>query len=69
MLEFPAIQEIVAETRQEMILTFLEARLGPVPQDLAVELRAIVDEEKLHHLTREAALCPDLDSFRAQMRP
>ena len=68
MLEFPIIQEIVAETRQEDILTFLKARFGPVPQDLVAEFQAIVDQQKLQRLAEQAGICPDLNSFRAQMR-
>jgi hypothetical protein len=71
MIESPLIQEILARSKQETmnadILTLLEARFGPVPPDLAMHLRAIMDEQKLRNLLVRAALCPDLDAFRNQL--
>jgi predicted transposase YdaD len=65
MIESPLIQEIVARTKHEAILQFLEGRFGTVPADVAVRLRGILEEQILRDLIRHAALCPDLDSFRA----
>ena len=43
MIESPLIREIVAEVRQKDILKFL-TRFGPVPPELAAEVRSILDE-------------------------
>jgi hypothetical protein len=64
MIESPLIQEIVARSRQEWILKLLEARFGSVPPDVALYLRAIMDEQKLEDLNIRAALCSDLQAFR-----
>jgi hypothetical protein len=72
MLEFPAVQEVVAEVvaeaRHKAILTVLEARFGPVPEDLAADLRGIADEQRLTDLTKQAALSPNLDVFRSKLK-
>jgi hypothetical protein len=67
MIESPLIQEIVARSKHDSILQFLEARFGAVPADLALQLREILDESKLEELTRHAARCPDLASFRTAL--
>ena len=71
MIESPLIQEIVARTRhektQELIVRFLTGRFGPLPLDLAAELRTIADEPKLDDLLEWATRCPDLDTFRAKL--
>ncbi|MBV9123092.1 MAG: hypothetical protein JO112_07030 [Planctomycetes bacterium] len=65
-LEYPIVQEIVAEKLQRMVLDILEVRFGSIPQEVVEELRAIVDEEKLHHLNKLAASSPDLNSWRTK---
>jgi predicted transposase YdaD len=67
MIESPLIQEIVARTRHEAILGFLEARFGSVPPEVVTQLRTILDEEQLRDLNRHAALCPDLAAFQARL--
>ena len=67
MIESPLIQEIVARTKHEMILQFLEGRFGTVPADVAMRVRSISEEEKLRELTRYAARCPDLEAFQAEL--
>lgn len=67
-LEFPLIQEIVAERTHETILLMLEGRFGSVPPDVAEEVKKVVDEQKLRELARNAGRCLDLESFRAQVR-
>jgi hypothetical protein len=69
MIESPLIQEIVARTRHEYIRYFLEARFGSIPPEIGARLEAIVDEQKLRDLAHYAALCPDLESFRAELSP
>jgi hypothetical protein len=58
--------ETRAETRAEDILDFLEGRFGTRPDDLAEELQAL-GEQELKALNRFAAVCPDLDAFRARV--
>jgi hypothetical protein len=45
-------------------VTFLEARFGDVPRDLAEEIESVVDEKQLKGLVRSAGACPDLDASR-----
>jgi hypothetical protein len=76
MLESPLIEGIVAERVQEVvahslhdaILTALERRFGSVPADLEAEVRKVVEEQRLRELNGEAAVCADLESFRAHLR-
>ena len=67
MIESPLIQEIVAETNHRMILTFLRARFGPVPQDVTAAVQAIQDSQRLDELAELAARCPDLQSLRMRL--
>ncbi len=67
MIESPLIQELMAENGQKYILTVLETRFGTVPEELAVELRGVMDEQKLRELTRLAVKCSDLAAFRAKL--
>jgi hypothetical protein len=67
MIESPLIQEIVARSKHEAIVLFLEARFGAVPADVTVHLTGILDEQRLQDLTRYAARCPDLEAFRARL--
>lgn len=67
MIESPLIQELLAQTRHEDILQNLDARFGSVPPELATEIRAIFDDQRLRDLHRFAALCPDLAAFRARL--
>ena len=66
MIESPLIDELVAKTRAEDILDFLEGRFDSRPDDLADELRAL-GEKELKALNRFAAVCPDLEAFRARV--
>jgi predicted transposase YdaD len=71
MFESPLIQELLVqrsqEVKQQAILRFLAARLGPVPDDVANALRAIDDEQELDSLIDDSALCPDLEAFRQRL--
>ncbi|TVS15976.1 MAG: hypothetical protein EA424_14975 [Planctomycetaceae bacterium] len=68
MLEIPFLDEIVMEktreTAQQDIITFLEARFGDVPCDVAEGIESIDDHAQLKGLVRLAASCPDLAAFR-----
>jgi hypothetical protein len=67
MIESPLIREIVAEVRQKDILKFL-TRFGPVPPELAAEVRSILDETVLDAVVELSTSCPDLEHFQAEMR-
>jgi hypothetical protein len=71
LLESPLIQELLEEklreVRQAVLLRVLQARFGPVPQDLADRVRAIQDVEFLWSLLDPAVVSPDLDTFRAKL--
>ena len=67
MIKSPLIDEWRAEAKQGMIREFLEARFGAFPPEIAVQLEAIKDENRLSELARAAALCSDLDGFRAKL--
>jgi len=66
MLELPFLDEILNKVRAEDILDVLESRFGTRPDDLADELRAL-GEKELKALNRFAAVCPDLEAFRARV--
>ena len=77
-LESPLFQELVdlklreIEGRKlqellQMILKILEGRFGTVPPDVAARLPAVQDASRLQDLIVQAATCPDLEAFRAQL--
>jgi hypothetical protein len=72
MIESPLIKEITAKSAaqalQKSILRFLERRFGPVPEDVAVTVRTIYEENKLDELAEVAAYCPDVQAFRASLQ-
>jgi hypothetical protein len=71
MIESPLIQELFADRDrnklQSYILKVLEGRFGPVASDLAAQIRAVSDVQKLEDLLTQAALCTGLESFRTQV--
>lgn len=73
MLELPFLQEFSQEIRAEQahkdIMTFLRARFTSVPPELEDELRPIQDADEFDELIRWAANCPDVDAFRARLKP
>ncbi len=64
MIESPLIRELVAESKQDAILRFLQARFGPVPEDLAASIRAIPAERRLDELIDRAGRCRTLATFQ-----
>lgn len=68
MLEFPAIQELVAEARHRDIIKALELRFGAVPQEIVSEVQAIRDAKKIDELFDHAITCADLDAFKSHLR-
>jgi len=51
------------ESKRESVIQFLEARFGPVPEEVQSALSAIEDLKRLETLTRTAATVPDMDTF------
>jgi hypothetical protein len=68
MLEFPAIQELMAEVKQRAILTVLKVRFGIVPQEVVEAVQAVSEESKLEELLQFAACCHDLEAFRQRVQ-
>jgi hypothetical protein len=72
MIESPLIQEIVAEsaraTRVKDVVEVLEARFGAVSHAIRAGVEQVKGEESLLRLTRQAAVCADLQAFEDQLR-
>ena len=64
MIESPLVQEFIAETRREDIMAFLTSRFGTEAGELASELKAIEDADRLSELIKRAGSCRSLKSFR-----
>jgi hypothetical protein len=67
MIESPIFAEWWAQATQQAIQEVLEPRFGPLPPEIAVRLQAVFDNARLRELSRTAALCPDLEAFRAKL--
>ena len=75
MIESPILQELKAEwsreaahrTRHHDLITFLTARFGPEASGLSEAIHALTDDALLEELVRLAAVCPELDAFRARL--
>jgi hypothetical protein len=67
MIESPLIQELLAEQAQTYIFRVLAARFGPVPPPVVATLKSVSDTQKLDKLVDWAAVCPDLEAFRARL--
>ena len=75
MIESPFIQDLIeelgpgieAKATRRSILAFLEARFATVLPEIPPLLDKVTDEARLGELTRFAALCPDLESFRRRL--
>ncbi len=78
MIEYPVLQELLDDVvadrlrqaeqmrAQASIIRVLKARFGPdaVSADMAEQIRAVVDEQRLEHLLDRAAVCQDIEAFR-----
>jgi len=64
MIEFPAIQNLVAKARHNDILRYLRSRFGALPEDVEGGVRAISDMRALDGLFDHMADCETLDEFR-----
>jgi hypothetical protein len=58
------VEEERCATRQAAILSFLEARFGIVPEELAAHVRSVTDLQKLQEGIKQAALCKNCKDFR-----
>ena len=71
MIESPLLDELiaekVAERMQKVLLGVLEVRLGPVPVDLVHRVKEVSNTDRLLQLTKQAAICADLESFRQDL--
>jgi hypothetical protein len=70
-IESPLIAELLHESRRDThqgdMLGVLRGRFGNVPDDLAAQVRAIQDLDRLAALVVFAGSCRDLDAFRAAL--
>jgi hypothetical protein len=68
MIDSPVLNELIAEknaeVRQRDVLEVLEARCGPVPLDVVQQIKQITNADQLLQLIKQAARCPDLETFR-----
>lgn len=68
MIESPVLEKWFrqrdAATRQTDILTFLEARFGPVKPELSAAVKLVTDEDRLQEMIRAAGTSSTLDEFR-----
>ena len=62
-----AAEAVRAETAQENVIEFLEARFGRVPASLALAVRTVKHPRTLKRLVRQAALAETLADFRAAL--
>jgi hypothetical protein len=63
--ESPLIQELRAEDGKDYVVDVLQSRFVNVPLDVVAALRTIQDLAQLRKLLQTAAVCPDLETFRA----
>ena len=66
-LEEKITKRVSERTRQGAILDNLDARFGPVPEDISTLVRSITEEKRLTALHRLSATCLDLAAFRVQL--
>ena len=59
--------EAAREARRCAIVICLDARFGAQAEELAAPLMTIADDARLRELTKLAAVCPDLQSFRKEL--
>ncbi len=73
MIESPILQDWLQEqdirTRQQMVLTKLERRFGPVPADVGASVRVVTDPTRLEAMLDAAYAAASLDAFRQALAP
>jgi hypothetical protein len=60
-------ERVARETMQAAILRVLNQRFAPVPTELAEQLRALQDQQKLTDLLDLASTCANLQAFRSTL--
>jgi uncharacterized protein (TIGR02996 family) len=68
MLDLPALQLQLANAIQDHILDLLKRRFQPLPEDVLVTVRQVVERRKLKDLHNLAVACESLDALRAGLR-
>jgi hypothetical protein len=67
MFESPVLQKWKAESGHNYIRDALKYRFDSIPRDVAMRLRAVIDEKKLRQLHLVAMTCPNMEAFRAAL--
>jgi hypothetical protein len=67
MIESPVLQEFLTERQRKSIILVLVERFGPAANSVVSELDSISDDEKLDELTRLAAKCLDIKTFKQEI--
>jgi hypothetical protein len=67
MIESPLIQELMAKRMHKAILTALAAHFEEVPEEIALALRAVQDDDRLNELVAWAVRCPDIEAFQTRL--
>ncbi len=57
------------ETARNALLRALRQRFGAVPEDLAGQLAAIQEQQRLEDLHDVTVVCPDIETFRRALNP
>lgn len=70
-VESPLMKEIWEEHRrnffQSLLVDMLRAKFPELPAEFVAQIQAIQDVERLRQLIIRAAVCSDLDSFKARL--
>ena len=59
----------VRETARDAALRTLRLRFNSVPEDVAGQMAAIQEQQRLDGLLDVAVICPDLEAFRRALNP
>jgi hypothetical protein len=68
MIESPLVEQLIAKNNHELIEDTLVVRFGAVESELRQQLRAVTNLKKLKKLHRVAVKCPDIETFKEQLR-
>jgi hypothetical protein len=67
LVRLKGVQDLLTETRRQYIVQALSVRFGDIPPEVVTTLQGVNEPERLDDLHRWAAVCPDLDAFRAKL--
>ena len=62
-------EETKRETVRDLVCRILNKRFGPISEELAGQVDAIQEQQKLDDLFDLALGCPDLEAFRMALGP